>query len=88
MTRVVNVFHVIVCRAALLTDSEGEDDPNARVTVPNKKAKGIAMKSSVRLNEIGPRMSLAVSIPKYTYCTYHHHHKHYYSLLLLPVLYS
>ncbi|XP_068200337.1 protein Peter pan [Palaemon carinicauda] len=48
-----------ITKAGMLSDSEVEDDPKARVTVPDKKSK-VALKSSVRLSELGPRMTLQV----------------------------
>lgn len=46
-------------KAGMLSDSEVEDDPKARVTVPDKKSK-VSLKSSVRLSELGPRMTLQI----------------------------
>lgn len=47
-------------KAGLLSDSEAEDDPNARVTVPHEKSRGVPIKSSIRLSELGPRLSLKI----------------------------
>ncbi|XP_034251183.1 suppressor of SWI4 1 homolog [Thrips palmi] len=48
-------------KSGLMSDSEGEDDPNSHVIVPQHlKFRGcqLAEKSAIRLHEIGPRMSI------------------------------
>lgn len=47
-------------KSGMLSESEGEDDPSAQVTVPSKMARGKShpQKSSIRLSEIGPRLTL------------------------------
>jgi len=49
-------------KAGILSESEGEDDPSAQVTVGSRKivsGKGTGpQKSSVRLSELGPRLTL------------------------------
>ncbi|XP_076058439.1 brix domain-containing protein peter pan [Oratosquilla oratoria] len=47
-------------KSEVLSESEGEDDPAAQVTVANKLVRGKAgpQKSTVKLTEIGPRMTL------------------------------
>ncbi|KAK7077906.1 hypothetical protein SK128_022087 [Halocaridina rubra] len=54
----------LITKSGMLSDSEAEDDPNARVTVPhlgkNKKKIGVPLKSSIRLHELGPRLTLEI----------------------------
>lgn len=51
-----------VClRTGILSESEGEDDPNHHVTLPQKlvsRGNIESGKSAIRLTELGPRLSL------------------------------
>lgn len=49
----------------MMSDSEMEDDPNSHVEVPQKlPARGniVSQKSSIRLSELGPRLTLQVNL--------------------------
>lgn len=53
----LNYFH----RAAVLSESEAEDDPNSQVTVPQALAARGNLEggqSAIRLSELGPRLTL------------------------------
>jgi hypothetical protein len=59
--------HVIILfpRSGLLSDSEAEDDPDSHVTVPQKlgsRGSQTSEKSSIRVSELGPRMTLQVGL--------------------------
>lgn len=49
----------------MISESEAEDDPNSHVEVPQKlpfRGSVVMQQSSIRLSELGPRMTLQVSI--------------------------
>lgn len=49
----------------MLSESEAEDDPNSHVEVSQKlPARGnvVSQQSSIRLSELGPRMTLQVNV--------------------------
>lgn len=49
----------------MVSESEAEDDPNSHVEVPQKlpfRGSVIMQQSSIRLSELGPRMTLQVRI--------------------------
>lgn len=61
------MFYIIIyfaSRPGMLSESEVEDDPNSHVTLPqtlSSRGNIAQSKSSVRLFELGPRMTLQVS---------------------------
>lgn len=52
-------------RENYFSDSEGEDTPESRVTLPNQ---GTTPQQSVRLKEIGPRMDLQLIKVQKDFC--------------------
>lgn len=56
-------FHFLIRRPSMMSDSEMEDDPNSHVEVPQKlpsRGNIVSQKSSIRLSELGPRLTLQV----------------------------
>lgn len=54
-------YILYIFRTALLSDSEGEDDPQHHVTLTQKitsRGNVTAGHSAIRLNELGPRLTL------------------------------
>ena len=50
-------------RPSMVSESEAEDDPSSHVEVPQKlpsRGNMVSQQSSIRLNELGPRMTLQV----------------------------
>ena len=48
----------------MMSESEAEDDPNSHVEVPQKlhsRGNMVSQQSSIRLSELGPRMTLQVN---------------------------
>lgn len=55
--------NVFICRPELLSDSEFEENPSSNIIVPQKlvsRGNIVGTQSSIRLSELGPRLTLQV----------------------------
>lgn len=69
------LLHIFLySRPSMLSESEMEDDPNSHVEVPQKlpyRGNIVSQQSSIRLSELGPRLTLQVS---FFFCRFHFIH--------------
>lgn len=65
-----NMF-VFISRPELLSDSEAEENPSSNIIVPQKlisRGNIVGTQSSIRLSELGPRLTLQVNYNIYEKC--------------------